>query len=74
MTKPVFGRKYFLYYKDKVKVLNWQINTFETQTVNVRLKRVNSNVSIGVMAYIANRDTGSMPEVDWNSYKRNGYI
>lgn len=53
-----------------VNVLNGQIDAFETQPINVRLKSVNGNVSIYVTAYTAIRVTGSMPVVDWNSYKR----
>ncbi|MCG8077511.1 MAG: DUF1759 domain-containing protein, partial [Candidatus Thiodiazotropha taylori] len=56
--------------KVTVNVLNGLIDTFETQPINVRLQSINGNVSIDVTAYTANRVTGSMPVVDWNSYKR----
>ena len=56
--------------KVTVNVLNGQIDTFEIQPINVRLKSINGKVSIDVTAYTANRVTGSMPVVDWNSYKR----
>ena len=56
--------------KVTVNVLNGQIDTFETQPMNVRLKSINGKVSIDVIAYTPNRVTGSMPVVDWNSYKR----
>ena len=56
--------------KVTVNVLNDQVETFETKPVNFKLESLDGNVSMNVSAYTANKVTGNLTVVDWNSYKR----
>ena len=53
-----------------VNVLNGQVETFETQPVNIELESLNGSVSRKVTAYTANRVTGNMAIFDWNKCKK----
>ena len=53
-----------------VNALNCQVETFETQPVNIELESLNGSVSRKVTAYTANRVTGNMAIFDWNKCKK----
>ena len=53
-----------------VNVLNGQVETFETQRVNIELESLNGSVSRKVTAYTANREKGNMAIFDWNKCKK----
>ncbi|MCG8034838.1 MAG: DUF1759 domain-containing protein, partial [Candidatus Thiodiazotropha taylori] len=56
--------------KMTVNVLNGQVETFETQPVNVHLLSITGKVSTMVRACTVDRVTGNMPVVDWNNFKQ----
>lgn len=57
--------------KVQAKVLNGQIETFDTMPVDVTLESLDSQVSIPFTASSTERVTGSLKAVDWNISKKN---